>query len=343
LALAVSLGVGAGCGSAVGAAPDAGGFIVDAAVGGPDTGWWPDAAAPDAAWPDGGTIDPTGSHTQYVADSIDVPTTASEATALGLDLDGDPMLRPDNALGQILAVLVTEGGGDPQGAVDNFVAQGTLIHIMDLQATSLVDATGVGFGLFVGQDSDVPAFPADNFSGAEMFLIAPETPTDGFLEGAITGGHLGAGPGTVPLMVAVDPDLDPILLHLVGAKVVADVGPTNVVNGRLGGALTGAEVDNVLLPALHDIYALIVAEDCPGGVCTAGSAGETLLDLFDENKDGMITLAELQESALIQSLFAPDVDLFDATGAYNPRVDGLKDSLSFGVGFTAVGAVFALP
>ena len=65
--------------------------------------------------------------------------------------------------------------------------------------------------------------------------------------------------------------------------------------------------------------------------------------LFDANTDGTITAKELRTNALIMSLLAPDLDLFDSAGIYNPRVDGVNDSLSFGVGFTAVGAVFDLP
>lgn len=135
----------------------------------------------------------------------------------------------------------------------------------------------------------------------------------------------------------------PILVNLVGARVEADITATNLSIGRLGGGITEAEIDNVLIPGLADGMNGFIADDCPGGVCSPGSDGEQLLLLFDSDSDGTITADELRTNALIMSLLAPDIDLFDSAGNYNPRGDGIKDSLSFGVGFTAVGAVFDLP
>ncbi len=43
------------------------------------------------------------------------------------------------------------------------------------------------------------------------------------------------------------------------------------------------------------------------------------------------------------SLLSPDVDRLDETGAFKPRRDGIKDSLSIGLGFTAVPASFSAP
>ena len=82
-----------------------------------------------------------------------------------------------------------------------------------------------------------------------------------------------------------------------------------------------------------------------------------MLLLFDEygatvqdDPDCAVTLEELGNNSLISSLLAPDVDLFDCSGGewptgccFDPRVDGVKDSLSVGLGFTGVGATFTLP
>ncbi len=57
----------------------------------------------------------------------------------------------------------------------------------------------------------------------------------------------------------------------------------------------------------------------------------------------MILADELRMDDLIASILAPDVDLFDSTGAFNPRVDGIKESVSLGVGLTCVPALFAVP
>jgi hypothetical protein len=66
-----------------------------------------------------------------------------------------------------------------------------------------------------------------------------------------------------------------------------------------------------------------------------------LRQLFDANMDGAISAAELSSNNLIQALFQPDVDLLDAMG--HPGQDGSKESVSVGLGFSCVGAVFAAP
>lgn len=57
----------------------------------------------------------------------------------------------------------------------------------------------------------------------------------------------------------------------------------------------------------------------------------------------MVSLEELQGSILVQNLLAADLDLFDADGNFHPNSDGVKESLSLGVTFTAVTAFFYPP
>ena len=89
------------------------------------------------------------------------------------------------------------------------------------------------------------------------------------------------------------------------------------------------------------------AEDCSGTSpnCCVDPAGlaQTLLGLFDEDADCAVGFTELQQSSLISSLLAPDLDLLDADGQFDPSGDGEKDLLSVGVGWSAVGASFPLP
>jgi hypothetical protein len=44
-----------------------------------------------------------------------------------------------------------------------------------------------------------------------------------------------------------------------------------------------------------------------------------------------------------RALLSPDVDFFDQNGVFNPRQDGVKDSLSIGVGLESVRARFIVP
>lgn len=323
--------VGLGCGSEV--------SNPDFADGGADASVRPDAAVTDAAV----LVDPNGTNHLYVVNTVDVPTSAAEATQLGLDIDFDGTGTVDNKLGEILAVLAGQGGNDPQAFIDARLADGTILQLINIKATSLSDAMRVGFSLYVGEDADMPANPDDNFTGFEEFLISSGSPTDSLLAGNITAGHVSGSDGSIPLLVTVSDQVDPVLLNLVGARVECDVDGTGVMNGKLAGGITKEQVQNDILPALHQSFSITVAADCTGTTCTPGSAGEDLLNLFDENADGEITLAELENNILLTNLLAPDMDLLDEEGFLNPNSDGELDTLSFGVGFTAVGALFIPP
>ena len=89
-----------------------------------------------------------------------------------------------------------------------------------------------------------------------------------------------------------------------------------------------------------------VQQDCSGvhpNCCTPNSQGEDLIGTFDSDGSCDITVDELKDNALLSGLLSPDLDLFDAEGFYVPNDDGVKDSLSLGVGFNATLGTFALP
>ncbi len=313
--------------------PDA--VVDDAAV--------PDAAIPDASPPPDAFF-PTGNHTQYVVDAIDIPASASEANACGLNIDGDDQARVDNALGQVIAALVGSSGANPQGPMDQAIANGTALHLFDVQADSLVDDPGVLLRTFFGEDTDGNL--SDNFSGSETFDVAADSPTMDMVNGPLSSGSLTLGPGNVSLRMVPFPGGSPVVFPLVGARITGDITAGTITNGILGGAVTSENVDSIIIPALAANVQAIVAGDCGGTApdcCDPGTGGDTLVSLFDTNSDCLVSVDEIRNNALIASLVAPDVDLFDASGAFNPRQDGVNDSLSVGVCFTAVGASFVLP
>ncbi len=345
---------------------DDGGRVADAAsldAPSPDAAS-PDAASPDATSPDAGPPDaappdagppptatsfsctgtvPGDDRRQYVFNAIDVPTTAAESAMLGLDLDGDPMGRPDNALGQLLSTLASQADVDIQAIIDAAVAAGDVRQLLDLGVVDLTVDGDAAAQSFLGADCDDPANPADDFSGTESFGPDAAAITDAVLTGAVSSGSLrvAGGAGTVEVKM---PFLGGILVRmpLRGVIVEAAISGGQVTGGRLGGAMNEADVDAVFIPALAEGLQSVIDVDCSGTApdcCIAGSTGETLVDLFDENGDCAVTAEELRTNDLISSLLAPDVDLFDAGGNYAPRTDGVKDSLSLGIGFTTVTAV----
>lgn len=299
-------------------------------------------------------VDPAGTHSQYVMSEILLPTTATQANMFGLNLDGDPQNRPDNALGSILSTLAGQGNFDIQASLDAQVAEGSIVLLTDIQATDLAMASGVGLRVYLGENPSIaPCADANDMvcgnhlEGTASFEIDPASPTDALLVGSIIGGRFTGGPGTVTIQISLVEGGAPLTLDLIGARVeIGAVSATGLMSGKLGGAITQADLDNVVLPAMVDIMTTTFEDDCMGtapACCDAGSTGETLMDLFDENDDCTVDLTELKNNSLISSLLAPDVDLLDGSGNFAPRSDNVKDSLSLGIAFTGVNGTFTRP
>ncbi len=327
---------GVGCGDDDGGGggnPDADVVFIDAAI--------PDASIPDAQ-PQLCTapIDPGPNHHQFVGNRFLLPTTVSKANQYGLNIDGDKQDRPDNALGSILATLGSQLGFDIQGAMDGQIDSGALIYLFDVLSADISVSKSTLLSLVQGQDCDVPLDPIDNFSGDEPFLVAEATANDAPLSGGISGGSLDLGPGEVTIQISF-PGVGLIELPLVGARIVGDLTATGITDGRIGGAIKEEVINTTFIPALAlGLQAFVSGcTGAPPNCCAPGSTEETVLSLFDEDMDCAITQSEVENNSLISALFAPDVDLFNGD-TFEPRVDGINDSLSLGIGFTAVGAQF---
>ncbi len=178
-----------------------------------------------------------------------------------------------------------------------------------------------------GADGDLPPNAANNFSGSGAFDVEAASVGAVPLSGTIAAGDLTAGPGSISLLFTAGSGA-PVTLHLVGGRVRATVSESLMVDGIVGGGIPEAEVSALLIPAIHQAIAEVVGQDCTGDSCDSGSAGEFLINAYDANNDWSISVAE------IEGLFASDLDLLD---------DGINESLSFGIGFTAVRALFELP
>jgi hypothetical protein len=282
-----------------------------------------------------GAVDPAGMHEQFVVNAVYLPTTATSSNQFAFDLDADPQGRPDNMLGAILSIA-DWGGYDLNAESQMLVDAGEILHLLDVHTSSIDDAEDVGVTLAHAYDLD--GDPSDNFSGVEDFGI-DSTRGSGTLTGTVTNGRLVVDVGTVPLAVTF-PGLDePFILELRGARMEATFTEDGL-EGRIGGAMSPEVVNGTVVPLFHEGLGRIVDSDCVDGVCPDGSFARTLLDLFDDDKDGSISLEELRENTLTSALFSSDVDMFDEDGNLAPGCDGVADSLSVAVGFDAVPARF---
>ncbi len=297
-------------------------------------------------------VDPAGSHTQYVVDELIVPENATQSANVAQDLDGDGI--EDNALGGLLGALGATAGLDLQTSVDEQLEAASFILLASIKATGLINANNVGTFVFFGENP-MPAACTDpldqttcgkHLDGNATFEIAANSPSDALMVGTLAGGSLTAGPGTVSIELPLGDQA--IQLDLIAAHIDVTVTADTLTSGKLGGAITAEDVDNKLMPAVQSLIADLITENCtPVGEdcgCEAGSSGLQVLDFFDTNNDCMVPLEELNANSLIDATIRnPDLDLLDATGAFNPNSDGVNDSLSIGVGFSAVGATFPLP
>jgi hypothetical protein len=309
-----------------------------------------------------GTLPTDGDYYHYVTNTVKVPQSSSEAMMYGLNVDDDENGEVDNALGRILATLKTQGV-DIQTQVNDAVAGGDLILLHSIRANDIAADTSVSWEVYLGESVMNP-----DFSGAGMFTVAADSPQDAILAGRISSGAFSGGPGKVTIQLSLTAGT-PVNIELVGTKIEANVTADGCTDGILGGAITEEKLNQQVIPAIADLLNDSVADD-GGTMCTAqmttcpmtpdgdaqtcdtermlcvSSTSKTVLGLFDDNKDKMITSEEIMNDPLIKALLEPDVDLLDASNVFQKdpaKRDEVKDSLSLGLGFTCAKGTFTAP
>ena len=287
-------------------------------------------------------IDPDGTSHGFVVSSINLPDEGDEQSSFALDIDQDlgEGDTPENQLGAVLFAIARNGQYDLDRETNLLIEAGAILHLLDVRATDLEDADGVGLRIAHGIDLD--GDPADNFTGSESFGIDASR-GEGLVTGSIHDRHLEARLGTAPIAVTL-PGLDqPLIVPLIAARFDAWLTPDGELVGRFGGGIPVEYINTTLLPLFHEGLSRSIERDCPGGTCEPGSFGELLLELFDQDGDGTMTLEELRQDPLTEALLAPDMDLRDESRIYAPSCrdrDDVYDALSIGAGFRAVPATF---
>lgn len=316
--------------AAVDASPDA--AAVDAS---PD-------AAPDAPVDAGATL----ATFTYVTSSLRTPGTAAEAAMLGLDVDGlagDANGGIDNQLGALLGGLLEfEPRFDFNAANAAAVDRGEILLLARLGATDPI-APGPATLTFDVGASPMPAAcasPADtacrrHLDGAGSVALAtgvtPGTPLMGDLVGARFSGD--GGTYVLPMTFGVG---GPVVQMPV-AMGISEVGASadGLVAGKLAGALRQTDVEAIMHPALYATFTAIAARDClaprppPTCGCPFGSTGASALAFFDVDTPRDCQISQHEVSSTVDRVLPPDIDVDS---------DGTNDAVSFGFGYTAVGA-----
>jgi hypothetical protein len=272
----------------------------------------------------------TGVEYHFVTNTLQIPTTQEQAQVFALNVDGDPQGKPDNMFGGLFTLLTSAVSGiEMQSTLDQAIASGQLVALHEVKADDPLNDSNVSWTIFQGQKTSSPP----TFDGSDEFVLDSAATTNLPIVGSITNGHFAGGPGTAHIQIFFMGQL--IDVNLVGVRLEADVTAQGCVNGKLGGGVTDEEFRAKLLPAIAEGLNLLITTNKTGA--------NTLLQTFDSDKSGTITVQELENNPLLMLMISPDLDLLDASGEFNPNQDGLKDSYSLGLGFTCVPAIFTAP
>ena len=276
---------------------------------------------------------------RYVVSVLKVPSTNNQAREFGLDLNGD--LTVDNQLGMVMGTLAGQGF-QIQAQTTTSVDRGEILMLPELRADALTASTlPATFTIFKGANPSPPACAGTtdttcrkHLTGTAFFQIAPDSPNDTPLTGTIVNSTLTAGPGHLTLVTHLMGAM-PIALDLIGARVkLTMLADGTIGGGNIGGGVKQTDLDTKVYPQMQMGLMASVMKDCPTPTapdcgCAPNTTGKTSLNLFDTMpKNCAITVDEVKNNTLIQSLFAPDVTL-----------EG-QPCVSIGVSITAVGAKY---
>jgi hypothetical protein len=273
-----------------------------------------------AACSDDGVAPPEGPHYTYVVSNASVPTDSTESAEFGLDLDGDKVV--DNRLGDVLVALKGQGF-DVQSTIAEAINEGSIILLLDMQTRSFSSTKGVGFQVKLGDKATAMPAPCTDaadtacrkhLTGTGSFAVAAGSPDNAAVSGKIVGGTFTGGPGDISLKIALG-STEGIQLDLIGARAKATgIAEDKIDSVVLAGALTATDLTTKVIPEIHAQIAKIITDACtmPANAdcgCPTGTP-HTILNLFDKNpKNCAVTVEEIANHSLIQSLLAPDVSI----------------------------------
>jgi len=272
----------------------------------------------------------TGVEYYFVTNKLMIPTTQEQAQAFALNIDGDAQQKPDNKFGDLFILLTSAVQGiELQSSLDQAVNAGQVVTLHAVKADDALNDPSVSWSIFQGQKSQT----APNFDGSDKFALDSAMPVNSPITGSLTNGHFSGGPGTAQVQMFLMGQL--VDVNLIGVRLESDLSAQGCVNGKLGGGVTTEEFRGKLLPTIADGLNQITKVN--------KTAANTLLQAFDSDKNGTISVQELESNPLLMIAISPDLDLLDASGNFNPGQDGVNDSYSVGLGFTCVPATFTAP
>jgi hypothetical protein len=275
---------------------------------------------------------------QFVLDALRLPTKQQNFAS---DINGDG--RPDNVFANIIIALQSQGF-NLQGSIDTELQAAPPIVLLTLATEFATPASDqrAAVTLFAG----LPVKPAQHVYMIDT-RVSPVT-----VEGHIAAGRfVSEDPRTGGVLVkrGIPIPFGPGIvaeLPIQGLQLAFDVAVNGVTipTGQITGSLRQADVQNILLPAFAALMNNVLKNNPQSPLGQLFDTGGTMNPdgTTAQAGDGVIGVSELLTTPLISTLLAPDVQIWDATGenyAPNP-LGGRTDSMSFGIGFSAVAASY---
>jgi hypothetical protein len=311
----------------------------------------------------------TGMEAKYVVNALTVPM---QKTDFAMDLNGDNKL--DNQLGNIIGALTAQNL-DVQMGVNDAITMGSVILLLDQTAANLSNDSCSKVSAAVGNK---PANPP-KYDGTDSFTVNSSI-VGGSFKGAISNNFYNSNSPVVAtaqtetqltIQLPLVAGAEPINLIVHGGHIQFTSSAGMLKGGQINGAIKNDDVQNSIIPSV----AVILTNKVTSGTGMA-STNQQILDIFDTggnddpahpsgctNPDGTpacknlapsaadfnscavkgdkkISTCEVATNSIIKNVLAPDVQMFQG-GVYMPNAaNTMKDSLSLGLGFTAVKADF---
>jgi len=312
------------------------------------------AACSDSSGPADVTNVSMANPAQYVANALTVPM---DRMQFGMDLNGDS--KVDNQLGNIIGAL-SANNLNTQDGVDQSICKGAVVLLLTETSADATfqndDATGalVQVGkqfAYTGPSMCAANMGGPKYDGTDTFAVDT---SNGFT-GAQFAGRISNGlytsnspvttthPVTVALQLPLVSGADPVQLNIVGAHIQFRVSGGKISSGQINGAIKSSDVTNTIIPNVASLLDSRVTAN------PTGSTEKQILQIFDIGctgmtnlkGDGKIATCEVADNSIIKNVLNPDVQMFDSGGNYHPNsANTNKDSLSLGLGFSAVKATF---
>jgi hypothetical protein len=278
----------------------------------------------------------SGANAKYVTNSLKAPANQRD---LAYDLIGAG--KTFNQLGAIMSILASQGL-DPATALNEAVTSGDVLMGLDLSADDLANSNCAACKV---NALNKPAMPP-RFDGSDVLTINTGM-GGGTILGKLTNSQFRgnnpaktSNPVTLEMSIVLVPGGAPTKLVLNGAYVQFTRSGDNVMSGQINGAIKNSDVMGNIIPSVAQLLTDQIAGDPNGStemqikkLFDTGGCGTAMAD------DNVIASCELAESSIIKSVLRPDVQMFDASGAYKPNAaNETPDSLSVGLGFTATKA-----